>query len=110
MKIEKQRKTKAYTESDIFVKRHGSILNLSSAVRDCLSNHEYVRIDIEGSNLIFHPSDDESDYKISIGKGQRQAKVCIFYTSRYVSIPIGVRLYGNIQQDGSIIIRLRQGV
>lgn len=109
MKINKQRKTKDYTESDFFVKRHGSILNLSSAVRDSLFPHKYARIEIDGSDFIIHPSDDESDYKISIGKGQRQVKICIFYASRLISIPIGIRLHGNKCENGSIIIRLKDG-
>lgn len=106
MKVDKQRKTRSYRDTDFFVKRHGSILNLSSAVRDSILPHKHVQISIDGNNLIFIPSDDDADYKVSIGQGQRQAKICIFYTSSLVSIPVGVRLYGNRREDDSILIHL----
>lgn len=96
---------------DFFVKRHNAILNLSSAVRDSILPHEYVQIEVENDDIVFIPTDDESKYKVSIpSKGQRQAKICIFYASGFIKIPIGIRLYGDRRSDGAIVIHIGQDV
>lgn len=107
-KVDKQRKSKNYKENDYFVKRHGSILNLSSAVRDSILPSFYVRAEIDRSDIVLYPTDDVSEYKLSFCKGEylRQAKICIYYMATLVNIPMGVRIPCIVQGDGSIRIKL----
>lgn len=107
MEVNKQRKSKNYKESDYFVRRHGSIINLSSAVRDSILPNVYVKAEIDGTDIVLYPTNEQSEYKLSFCKEEiKQAKLCIYYMSTLVNIPSGVRLPCSIQDDGSIRIKL----
>lgn len=106
MKLEKGtyycHKAKAGTTA--FATLSGRTLNLSCVVRDWILPRRFVRIDVDDSqNIIFTPSNDASEYSVSVCGGQAKVGVCALLN--IVSLEESKRMPCEKLESGAILCR-----
>ena len=89
-----------------FVRPNGRSLSISSEVRDWILPHRFVRVSVEEEVIILAPTDDTSEYRVTITNGQ--AKIAYDSLRNVVELNPKYR-YPAEKVDEKIIISLLEG-